>query len=100
MKIFLQNVLKFIVGPTVVIICVFIGVLAINFVTVNTFGLLLGFEKVSGVCYNIKKNEQTNLEYYFLPISVYACKENAGLLQPAASNLFKWFNSPRNIRNE
>jgi hypothetical protein len=60
------------------------------FLIVNLTGLLLGYENPSPFCNALDSKNQTNLEYYFTPVGPYACKENAGLLQPAVKDLFNW----------
>ena len=57
----------------------------------NLGGLFFGFENPSPVCNALEAHKQTNFEYYAFPIAKYACKKNAGLLQPAVSNAIVWF---------
>ena len=71
----------------------FIGIILFIFIFLNGIGLLLGMEDYPGYgyCWNYKQHEQSNFEYYFLPIISYACSSNGGLLQPAFKNFFYWF---------
>lgn len=68
-------------GALVIVIC---------FGIFNLFGLLFGFEYRAEVCRDFRLHSQANWAYYGFPIAPYACKKDAGLLQPATSNFFTW----------
>ena len=63
---------------------------------INLVGFLFGFDNHSSVCKNYTNKIQTNFEYYYYPIAPYACKEDSGLLQPAALNAFNWLGERHN----
>jgi hypothetical protein len=78
------------------ILAVLIGVLLLC----NLAGLLFGFSKPSPACDAYHEKRQSNFQYYLVPVTRYACKENAGLLQPYTSDFIRWFGAPaeRNSR--
>jgi len=82
--------MKFILENTFGLICAMLTIPLVFFVIFNLGGMLFGFEKQSDGCKSYMNKTQSNISYYFMPITPYACQKNGGLLQPAISNFIEW----------